>query len=755
MSARIIGSGGVGAVIDAPCLPGYYLKLVMRSSENEQARQFWNAVRSIRAWCAEIRYNSGFTKIPVVMQYWIRKDQAGPEAWNSETCLDRLIHHRGRLGDLPTAKSLSPELAEISLHEYVLCSDDLLKKIYRNDHAGRSQNLNLLVTYPIQAWGESVDSLIRSHTEFGETDLLKFLYQGLRSIQFLYKRGCAHRDIKPSNILLESSSNSFRLTDFDAFLSPESPSTAGTEAFLPAEGVRKQLWAACRNDWEKLEYYVRLDCFALAGSALCMAEKTEKPFWEDLWRLPGSCKKIAGQLSAIATFDISRLGNLIGELEKELQTAGYKNQIRHTPFVYGQGEYPFDEMGFCERGILGTFHDPLREVGQITTFDPLMKFALTNRFRGFDSEKENAVGVLLTPLGCDSRSVYFHAPDDVRTGKRPVDFAGYSPKTLWYTRPSESEIKAIMQCAEQLNGSSFPRWFLPHREHIVWIDGEIRILWRLGTPVNLKVDYRTYFNYLLTGETGFSDDDWLVLLKNLSEMRRQLTREISLRLLKKTLHNWHTELKPLLEIAEFRQQITGEEFDFTGFSDDDWLVLLKNLPEMKNRLNPEICSRLLKCFLEGNPRDLAWLFGIAEFQRQIAGKDVRFTLPQWLAVRKYTRDYDDRIPLPEEISLKNWNHLLASEPALVKYLPDDKLPRLARGTWLRLLGCFPELAGQCPCLARFTPKNWGCLLLQQPQLAALCPAGIEIPEKWEKRMRKKNGIPRGTGQTGRNRKKNL
>ena len=748
MCARIVGSGGVGAVIDAPGLHGYYLKLVMRSSKKEQVRQFWNAVRSIRAWCAEIRYNSGFTKIPVIMQYWIRKDQAGRKAWNNPR-LDELFQHWGKLGDFPSSKPLPPDLAEICPREYVLCDDDRLREIYRNDHAGRCQDLNLLVTYPIQAWGESVDSLIRSGTEFEKNDLFRCLYQGLCSIQFLYKRGCAHRDIKPSNILLEEASNSFRLTDFDAFLSPESPSSAGTEAFLPEESIRKQLWAACRTDREKLEYYVRLDCFALVGSVLCMADKTEKPIWEDLWLLPECCMEI----TAVAKFDVSRIGILIGELEKELQTAGCKNQIRHTPFVLFHEDYPFDEMGFCKNGVLGTFHDPLRGIGQITAFDPLMKFALTDRVGRFDPEKENGVGILMPPLGCDSKAVYFHAPDDVRTGKRPVDFSGYSPKSLWNTRPTESEIETIMQCAEQLNGSDFSRWFLPQREQIVWIDGEIRILWRLGIPVNRKVDYRTYFRYLLTGKTEFSDDDWLFLLKKLPELRRQLTPEISLQLLKKELHEWPYKLKSLLEISEIRQQITGKEFDLSGFSEADWLVLLKNLPELKNRLTPEICLRLLKCFLDGDPRQLAWLFGIAEFRQQIAGQVLRFTLPQWLAVRAYTRDYEDRIPLSEEISLKMWNRLLSSNPELVKHLPDDKLPHLDRDTWLRLLGRFPDLAGPCPCLDRFTPKNWGCLLLQQPQLAALCPAGIEIPEKWEKRIRKKNGGLSGTGQAGPNRKK--
>ena len=81
------------------------------------------------------------------------------------------------------------------------------------------------------------------------------------------------------------------------------------------------------------------------------------------------------------------------------------------------------------------------------------------------------------------------------------------------------------------------------------------------------------------------------------------------------------------------------------------------------------------------------------------------------------------------------------------------IPLLNRSTGLRLLGCFPELTGQCPCLNRFTAKNWGCRLLPQTQLADLCPAEIEIPEKGEKRIQKKSGIPRGPGQTGWNRKK--
>ena len=448
------------------------------------------------------------------------------------------------------------------------------------------------------------------------------------------------------------------------------------------------------------------------------------------------------ELAAVAKFDVSRLGNLIGKLEKELQTAGYVNRIRPIPFDLFHGEYPFDEMGRCENGVLGTFHDPLRGVGQITAFDPLMKYALTDRVCGFDQEKENAVDILVPPLGWDSAAVYFHAPDDARTGKRPVDFSGYTQKSLLNTRPSESEIETIMQCAEQLNGSGFARWFLPHREQIVWIDGEIRILWQLGTPVNRKVDYRTYFRYLLTGKTGFSDDDWLFLLKKLPELKNRLTPEICFRLLKKNLHLFPAELKPVLEIAAIALPTAGEEFDVTGVSDDDWLALLKILPELKNRLTPEICSRLLKCFLDGDPRKLAWLFGIAEFRQQIAGQDLRFTMPQWLAVRTYTREYEDRIPLSEEITLKMWNRLLSVNPELIKHLPDDKLPRLERDTWIRLLGRFPELAGQCPCLNRFTAKNWGSLLLQQPQLADLCPAGIEIPEKWKKRMQKKTGVPR-------------
>ena len=106
--------------------------------------------------------------------------------------------------------------------------------------------------------GENIDKFINAYVRAlpnAEHRICELFLPVLDALAYIHSKGIIHMDIKPSNILLEEFSHSFRLTDFDAFLSPESPSSAGTEAFLPVESVRKQLRAACRNDREKLEYY--------------------------------------------------------------------------------------------------------------------------------------------------------------------------------------------------------------------------------------------------------------------------------------------------------------------------------------------------------------------------------------------------------------------------------------------------------------------------------------------------------------------
>lgn len=661
-----IGTGGVGTVLPIFGWDNFYLKLFPRKDRN-----FWMQVRSIQEWTGRMRFLPGCNKIPVAMRFWIHQDDAEKNSrkyLNQEFNLDKIL-----------------EPLSIDPSKFILCSEEQLKKIYYDDLLGINRNVRLLATYPVQKQEDSVKNIIDRGDSFSEEEILRAFYQILGSIEYIYRSGCAHSDIKPDNILVSSDANgtrNFFLNDYDSFSTNEAPSKSATRGFIPED---------CQSELKKKfpsSYRTLYDCYALAVTLLCMIGKTNDP--ESL-AIPLSFTKLpeqAKKLYRITTFDPKEIADIIKELEKN----GCKRQ--RVDYFGENCSVEFDKEKYHSTGIFGYFHEQIR----LTDFrDPLWQVEGC-----CNAIPEELSDIFLRPLVNDNKFCYLHAPDDVKTGKRPSNFENYTPKTLSNTSLSRNEKEILLSYGQKLNEYVGGHAYVPQKDHIVWWDGEMKILWGVGETSDTPVNYKEYFRYLVD-KIDLSYDCWRAVLPHEYGVRSngkpkywqrifdEVTEEYSqFHCLAKSMrkdYSWLYQISEfkkfvisksddlsldnwlcfLPEIPELENKLTdsacrmllpkavsekGYIIKFPAFQNfvikhtkeltaKEWLCLLQKIPGLENKLTVKVCQQLLMEF--SGKKDYAWLFSYEVFRKKIEKESFNFNVTHWLEIRKHTDEFDDRI----------------------------------------------------------------------------------------------------------------
>ena len=686
---KILGAGGVGAVLETYD-PLFAVKIVVRSTDIDGAKFFWSSCKSIHAWVARIRFVSGCVKIPFAMRYWIHRDDA-IDKHNTTRSLKTQIPQSAPLRDFDTENILTPALSEIVPSDYILCSKRQLESIYKNDQLGKVEKVRLLVTYPIQIKKESVADYIAAGRKFSEEEIYDALYQILYAVNIIHQGG-ACRDIKPQNILFNTvdTKKQFFLTDFDAFDSPEHTSYAATKRFLPPGKVCEEL----KKKFSLADFSKMLDYFALAKTLLCMINGTTEPNPMSAYKLPVEARA----LYEISSFYPDKIKCILSELEKKRNYCPL--QQSYSPC--NMQDIDFYKMDECSLGSVGTFRE---QISFFPCFDPLLKV------KGcIWHVPEELSDIVLLPLCFDDEHTYFHAPDDVSTGERPLNFGDYTPKTLSNASLSPEEKDILLSYGRKLNKyfevTGHKSAYLPQEDHIVWCDGEIKILWGMGmdstqdTPVN----YEEYFRYLLLGGE-LSYGCWRALLPHEFSVRSNGTPEYWQRIFDEVIEEYsqynclaksmRKDYSWLYQISEFKEFVISKS---DALSLDNWLCFLPEIPGLENHLTDHACRMLLPnaasrescryiikfpvfqdfvikhvkeltanewlCLLPEIPalenkltikvcRQLladfslnlkhSWIFGSKIFRKKIKHEVLNFNSDHWLEVRKYTDEFDDRI----------------------------------------------------------------------------------------------------------------
>ena len=832
--------GGVGIILDTTAGENFCLKVFYRRN-----RHFWNHVSSVQEWTGRMRFISGCTKLPAAMLFWIHKDDADEIPYKS------VILSRTIWSALAFEKAKDEALKAVDPEQYVLCDEQQLEKIYRDDVNNRECNVRLLATYPVQKRECSVKDIIdRPNDEFTKEEILRAFYQILCSIEYIYKSGCAHSDIKPGNILVNTDvhgKRNFFLNDYDSFYTQEAPSTSATPGFFPKD---------CAEELKKKfpkSYRILYDCYALAVTILCMAEMQNSPESISILsalrskKLPDQAKR----LYKITSFNPEYIADIIKELEEkcgcERQNFDYcGGDIIFTEFDRKQS-YRIGEFGyFHEQILLSKFRDPLWMIPNYIVVPKELS------------------DILLMPLGHYGLNTYLHAPDDVGTGKRPLDFENYIPKTLRNTSLSSAEKEILFYYGQKLNeyfdaAECKNAYILPQKDHIIWCDGALKIL-GLGNKLDTPINYEDYFRWLVGEDIEFSYQDWRTLLPHECSLSWNASPEYWQSILDEVVEKYSEfkdfgkDYKWLYEISEFKKFVTRQSNDL---SLDGWLCLLPHIPELANKLNDDVCKQLLSkavsrtryewlCdisefndfviskakyltikewlyFLQHIPDlkkkltikicrqlltvfsehvEYSWLFEYKNFRKKIADEVLNFSINHWMAIRKCTNEFDDRITDadmiwqiyqrstatqkkellqnpqwacviqdkitndPKEhfrnffrgqrynretflkfypqrshtgLSGRMWGKIIAVNPKeLIDLLPERMFSFLNRNAWVRILGVRPDLAERCKKWESFSESEWVSILVQQPDLKRFLPDSVHFSTDQKEKMKKKS-----------------
>ena len=824
--------GGVGIILDTGAGENLCLKVFYRRN-----RDFWAHVRSVQEWTGRMRFIAGCTKLPVALRFWIHRDDAWTRTPFNQMHLSKVIWSAQAF-----AEAKDEALKAVSPDQYILCSEEQLASIYQDDNTNNKRcNVRLLATYPVQKRECSVKDIIdRQDDEFTREEILRAFYQILCSIEYIYRSGCAHSDIKPGNILVNTDENgkrNFFLNDYDSFNTPEAPSTSATPGFFPKD---------CAEELKKKfpkSYRILYDCYALAVTILCMAEKLNSPDYISVLslrsdKLPEQVKR----LYQITSFDPENIADIIKELEEkcgcERQSCDYCGaDITSYEFDRKQS-YRIGEFGyFHEQILLSKFRDPL--------------WMIPNCYINVPQELSD---ILLMPLGHYGLNTFLHAPDDAGTGKRPVNFENYIPKTLSNTSLSSAEKEILLDDGRRLNeyfdAAECRSAYLPQKDHIIWCDGTLKILWGLGSELDTPINYEDYFRWLVGEDVRFSYQDWRTLLPHEYSLSWNASPEYWQSVLDEVVEEYskfHCLVKSLrkdydwlYEISEFKKFVIRRS---NALSLDGWLCYLPNIPELADKLNDDVCKQLLSkavdsdykgivdipafkdfviqhakelterewlCYLQHIPElekkltvkicrqlltvfsehvEYSRLFGYKNFRKKIADEVLNFSTDHWMAIREYTKEFDDRITdadmiwqmyqrstatqkkellqnppwacviqdktandpkahfrnffrgqrydretflkfYPQQshtgLSGRIWGNIIAVNPELIYLLPPRIFSFLNRKAWVRILGVRPDLAERCEKWESFSASEWVSILVQQPDFKRFVPDSVHF-----------------------------
>ena len=652
---KLLGEGGIGTVLDYDF--NFCLKIVGRPTDRNGNGSFWSSCKSAQAWTAHMRFHSGCVKVPVAMRYWIHRDDA--DNVSGTLSFQDVIRRNVPISCLLPKWEFrfGPELSD-----YILCSDHQLEKIYENDCRGNIQPVRLFVTYVIQKKEQSVSQYIENGGKFTDAEIYHAFYQILCVIDYLHQRGFSHRDIKPSNILFnkENKKKQFFLTDFDAFHAQNCMSCAATNAFLPHENIMREL----KHKFSETDFLTMLDCFALASSLLCMIDGTAYPNSRSRYKLPPEVRK----LYEIGLFEPGEIKNIIAELEKN-------HNFRRQSFAYWAVRdrgYAFDEMGICRFGKLGAFHEQIRFSDY---FDPLLKV------RDEIIIPPELSDIVLMSLGSDRYNTYFHAPDNLKTGARPRDFVDYTIKSWENTELDSNEKAHLIECGKKLNKyfcrHTDKRCFIPQKEHIVWVDGEIKILWGFGKKIDKSIDYEKYFRFLCGEKVVFTYCDWKTLLlfsdaavyENApAEYRQQIFDDMCSAIF--------GGYERLFKIEQFRQFVAAKASEM---SVEEWLAVRKYSMDFDSYITQDIAWTIYQNSDKEQKQTLLRFSEIGNWLQTQIDCTVEEKIKKFFRSRKYDTDNFLKV-FPEHthsnITGNMWRHLIGANPELLKFLPDGiKFPR--------------------------------------------------------------------------------
>ena len=505
--------GNVGMVLKAGFL--YGLKIVPLLKDGGLNDSFWQEAVSAFSYGAAIRFSKSFLKAPFVPMYWIR-------AQDKFYCEYKATHNENNpCFLLPFLKSQDCELNgnEELFEDYCFAPPELLQRIFEEKLPA-----DILLVYFIE-WGKTslshtIDHLLLSHKigadgnrcGFAADHALSLVSQVLDAILTLHRYGLAHCDIKPGNIMV--SKGLFRLTDFGSVHSENLPSQSGSKAFLHPN--RDRIFK--NRGLSLLDRRTLEDGYALAMTLYCIATKRQTPssspysapalisstIIKQQW--PGLVSDAFDILYDLWNLTIDKMESLLQRLKREAPDSfGYSEWHAVTLVLHNYYLPLFKTLQKGKKGLrYGHYYEQIRFNN---AFDPLMKPNLHLAYHyeklGFHGKMWDTMPTPLLNIVNNGRpaTVIFHAPDDLRTGKRAVSFTDYIPYSLANASPTEQDQQEIMQMADIAAGelASNPdcMFWLPSQDHIVRIDGVWKVLWFAGRHVcPQEYDVRGYFQNL-------------------------------------------------------------------------------------------------------------------------------------------------------------------------------------------------------------------------------------------------------------------
>lgn len=713
--------GGIGEFLPPSNNWGFGLKIVrLMSDSGERNDSFWKEALSIHFYCSSVRFLAGCMKIPLAAHYYINREdplfRQNPCRKENVLSIDALFH-----------SAFIKSEPRLRYRDYKPVSEELLKEIYENELTA-----DLLMIYPIAYGGEKNLTSYYGSKQFSPKDARSLICQISATILDLYRCGTAHGDIKPENIMVSELDGNkiFRFTDFGSAHFENAKSNTGTKAFFDSNlyknillGTNSALTARVYTDFYALNRTLVSLVLGHHPNSCCVNEDIVTDRWQeiaDLWE----------KLQNLESRTLDDFRELAAEAKASLDPNwepyySYCNEFEPMLPINDSLEY-------------GRLHEQITFSDQ---FDPLM------RIRGIRTNMELCrlfPEFYHIPLIVSHYGVIFHAPDDAQTEKPPQDFYDYMPCDLNHIHLTAEEAKRLIGYGKKLNAyfqaNSNATPYLPRKEDIFRCSGTMKMMWGIRkNKLKRPIDYGAYFRFLATNRAVFKPEDWLILLPLIPELQKKLSRTTCLKLLDRFSRD--SSFAWLFGIETFLKHISGENFKFES---EHWLKICRYTCRFDDRIDSDTAWKMFKAVGGTNAKILL------ENHPVIAGllrsspspeTDAELYFHDFHNLRKWDKEAF-LMYFPEKrrarFSGREWEKCLHLNPFLIEFMPKELIGKLSRKTWVRLLGAQPDRIKECPCIERFSSREWGSILLQQPHLKKFCPPGVVIPDNMRRRQNKKD-----------------